>query len=125
MLFLLFTGELLRMRKKLPCPFCVVSQSKLTRHIERIHYQEAKVQKIIKACEELRGTSLLNYRRKEFKKLALQGCGQHNFEVRRKGRGELILAKQTSNPPEKCLECPECYGLYKDLKRHKCLKKRV
>lgn len=111
------------MKKKIPCPFCMIRQSQLTRHIERTHSNEPEVRKIARKCEKLDGKGLHDYRRIQFKKLALRGCAQFNAQTRQRGGNdeELIATKSTTNAKTQYLECPEYYWLLKDLKRHRCL----
>lgn len=66
------------MRKKILCPFCLVKQAELARHVESMHAEEREVRKILRKCETLEERNLYNYRRNVFRKLTLRGCGQIN-----------------------------------------------
>ncbi|XP_050398339.1 uncharacterized protein LOC126816141 isoform X5 [Patella vulgata] len=105
--------------KRQYCYYCRKPQSKLPRHLYKIHTTESEVRKIIQTMDPHQKTNLLS-------KIRNLGNHKHNCEVLRKNEGCLIVAYRPSNmtkvnPNDYC-PCVHCYGYYmrKELWKHKC-----
>ena len=103
-------------QKKNSCFFCYKRVKVLWRHIKTSHPDEDEVRELLKVkdtSEKTRKISLLRYR----------GNFEHNKRVKEKGRGELIVGRQTSDQYKAAdfLPCPHClqYVLRSALKRHR------
>ena len=102
--------------KKLVCFACKAKVGWLSRHLERCHRDNILVARVVSKS----GAS----RRNGLKRLKHLGAFQHNTEVLKKGRGQLIVARRShgKHRADSYLPCKRCYGFYHryDLWRHSC-----
>lgn len=112
------------MARKNPCPFCGKMLSKLAKHILRVHSEEPEVDRLEERSAELHGLELLRYRRRQFRLLSTRGQGRHNAWLRSIGSGEALISARKAEDTSGYLECPDCLGLFKNLRRHNCAQKQ-
>ncbi|KAG7236465.1 hypothetical protein INR49_000839 [Caranx melampygus] len=102
--------------KKNYCLFCSKPLCKMSRHLERVHSDEAEVAVAFQYPAHSRE------RLKIWKKLINQGNFEHNKDVLRMGKGQLAPRKRpnTTAQAKDFLHCLYCQGLYlkKSMFRH-------
>jgi len=89
-----------------------------------MHSSEGKVSQIMARSAELSGIEKLRYRRRAYRLLSVQGQGRFNARQRRVNPAAPLIPARRSKDISKYLECPECYGLFKDVRRHDCAKNK-
>ncbi|XP_048847978.1 uncharacterized protein LOC125718284 isoform X3 [Brienomyrus brachyistius] len=112
------TSTTKKLDKRHYCVYCHKSNTKIARHLERWHSNEADV---AHALSFRKGS---NSRRKLLEQLRSKGDYCHNIRVLKEGCGELVTWKQpsTSASANDYLPCQHCLGfvLKKDLWKHEC-----
>eukprot|EP00057_Strongylocentrotus_purpuratus_P018934 XP_011673408.1 PREDICTED: uncharacterized protein LOC100892236 [Strongylocentrotus purpuratus] len=99
------------------CPFCLVGQKKLPRHLTTEHKYEPQVNEWLGTKEPKKRAKLLTLMRN-------YGNFLHNHKVLEEGKGTLIVVyrpKYKANARD-YLPCTRCYGYFakSDLWKHKC-----
>ncbi|XP_070177602.1 uncharacterized protein [Littorina saxatilis] len=93
--------------KKHCCLFCKKFVLKMSTHLQRVHYKEAKVARIMQMPKGSRE------RRQEFIKLQDSGDYKNNYKVLQQQKGLLIPKYQkTDRQPADFMVCLHCNGLY-------------
>ncbi|XP_058491567.1 uncharacterized protein LOC131463693 [Solea solea] len=109
--------------KKNYCLFCSQPQTKLSRHLERVHSDRAEV------AVAFQYPVMSRERKKIWRNLMNQGNFIHNKDVLRTGKGLLAVQKRPPKPgtAKDFLHCLHCHGLFlrKALNKHmrKCPEK--
>nr|XP_034316735.1 uncharacterized protein LOC109620100 isoform X4 [Crassostrea gigas] len=113
-----------------PCIFCGKMQTNFSHHLmSSLHMNEAEVQAIPKVNstmtkEEKQKT--VKERKTKFELLRLRGIHKHNTNVISEGKGEIILARRSTEREfdlNAVGPCPRCFAWHqlKNLKRHQKL----
>ncbi|XP_070205527.1 uncharacterized protein [Littorina saxatilis] len=93
--------------KKHCCLFCKKFVLKMSTHLQRVHYKEAKVARIMQMPKGSRE------RRQEFIKLQDSGDYKNNYKVLQQQKGLLIPKyRKTDRQPADFMVCLHCNGLY-------------
>ncbi|XP_063042777.1 uncharacterized protein LOC134437210 isoform X2 [Engraulis encrasicolus] len=96
--------------KKHFCIFCSKPYSKIARHLEHKHKQEAEVAAALRFPKQSKSRRIqLDYLRKK-------GDRAHNLDVMREGSGTVVPCKQSSKADIKAQDfshCAACQGLFK------------
>ncbi len=113
---------------KIPCPFCGVWQSTFPWHIQRQHAAEPRVKEILDKADGYENVKeKIAYRRRAFCALAYEGRASHNEALLKEpGRtlADLVPSRRVGKITRHFKKCPNCLGLFKRLRRHKCPKKK-
>jgi len=103
--------------KKYYCPFCSLSFSKLARHMEGVHREEAEVARFLALPKKSESRCTL------LRKLSLEGNYKHNCKVLQDNSGTLIPMRRPSKhfSPDKFLPCQFCLGFFmkREIWRHR------
>lgn len=111
--------------KKQFCVYCQKSNTKIARHLERIHSNETDVAYALSFPKRSKRRHML------LEKLRKKGNYQHNIEVIRNGNGDLVMQKQTKRKRSvmEYLPCQYCLAFFlrEGLEKHEytCRRKMI